>query len=93
MGPLDVVYHLLNFFAPAIVTGAVGAGALKVLWRQALRGVSWKRLAWRSGLAGALVLAAGLALWGRDGKMATYAAMVTLQALVAVWTGFGWGRR
>ena len=88
MGPLDVVYHLLNFFAPAIVTGAVGAGALKVLWRQALRGVSWKRLAWRSGLAGALVLAAGLALWGRDGKMATYAVLVVTSALALWWVGF-----
>jgi hypothetical protein len=44
-------------------------------------------------LAGSVVLAAGLALTGRDGKMATYAAMVGVQALVALWIAFGPARR
>ena len=35
----------------------------------------------------------GVWLWGRDGKMATYAALVGVQALVAIWTGFGSARR
>ena len=93
MGPLDAFFHLLNFLAPAWVTAALGAMAMKLVWRQALRGVPAKRLAWRCALAGSVVLAAGLALWGRDGKMATYAALVGVQALVAIWTGFGSARR
>ena len=93
MGPLDALFHLLNFLAPAWVTAAVGAMAVKLMWRQALRGVPAKRLAWRCALAGSVVLAAGLALTGRDGKMATYAAMVGVQALVALWMAFGPTRR
>ena len=76
MGPLDAFWHLLNFFTPAVGVGCLGAAAVKLLWRRELAGVSWRRLAaWGCGVgAGALV--AGLLLFGRDGRMATYALLV-----------------
>lgn len=84
MGPLDAFWHLLNFFTPAASVGCLGAAAVKLLWRQELAGVAWRRLAlWGTG-AGALALVAGLALFGRDGRMATYGLLVVAVAL-AFW--------
>ena len=84
MGPLDAFWHLLNFFTPAVGVGCLGAAAVKLLWRQELAGVAWRRLAlWGTG-AGALALVAGLALFGRDGRMATYGLLVVAVAL-AFW--------
>ncbi len=93
MGPLDALWHLLNLLLPAAGLGAIAAGLSKLLWRGALRGVAWKRLAlWSSGGAG-LALLGGLVLTGRDGRMATYAAMVLASACALWWVGFGPGRR
>lgn len=76
MGPLDILNHTLNFMAPAAAValllvlcgrlfGAKGAAAMAG-WRQFA-------IVFAVGLA---VLAGGLAVWGRDGKMLTYAALV-----------------
>ena len=93
MGPLDALWHLLNMLLPAVGLGAIAAGLSKLLWRSALRGVAWKRLAgWASAGAG-LALLGGLVLTGRDGRMATYAAMVLASAGALWWAGFGPGRR
>jgi hypothetical protein len=84
MDSLDALWHVLNFFMPAVGVGCLGAAALKLLWRRDLAGVAWRRLAlWGTG-AGALALAAGLALFGRDGRMATYG-LVVLAAALAFW--------
>ena len=84
MDSLDALWHVLNFFTPAVGVGCLGAAALKLLWRRDLAGVAWRRLAlWATG-AGALALAAGLALFGRDGRMATYG-LVVLAAALAFW--------
>lgn len=88
MSPLDGLWHLLNFFAPAVFVGAASAAAAKLLWRRELAAVGWRRLAgWASG-AGALALAGGLVVTGRDGRMGTYAAMVLATALALWWAGF-----
>lgn len=93
MGPLDVLFHLVNLLLPALGMGAIAAGLSKLLWRAALRPVAWRRLAaWASGAA-LLALLAGLVLTGRDGRMATYAAMVLASAAALWWVGFGPGRR
>ncbi|MEI6029188.1 MAG: hypothetical protein WCT47_21130 [Betaproteobacteria bacterium] len=84
MGPLDAFWHLLNFFTPAVGVGCLGAAAIKLLWRRDLAGVAWRRLAaWGSG-AGAMALLAGLLLFGRDGRMASYALLV-FSAAAAFW--------
>ena len=93
MGPIDAFWHLLNFFAPAVGVGLIAAGFAKLLWRRELKGARWSRLAlWASGGC-ALVLVAGLVVFGHDGKMATYAAMVATCGLMLWLVGFGPLRR
>lgn len=84
MDPLDALWHLLNFFTPAFGVGCLGAAVVKLLWRRELAGVAWRRLALWGTVAGALALVAGLALFGRDGRMATYG-LVVLAAALAFW--------
>ena len=84
MGPLDAIWHLLNFFAPALGLAVLSASAAKLVWRRDLAGVAWLRLALWAALAGMAVLIGGLVVFGRDGKMATYAALVVASA-IALW--------
>ncbi len=90
MGPLDLLLHLLNFVAPALFTGL----GLALVARYLLRGKSAKlsllmQIAINS-VAGLVVLVAGLWYFGRDGKMATYAALVLACALSQWLTGRHW---
>ncbi len=93
MGPLDAIDHLINLVLPALALGALAAAAAKLLWRRALKPVSWARLAGPASTASAVVAVAGLLLLGRDGTMAMYAAMVVVNALMLWWRGFGPGRK
>ena len=88
MDPLDAVWHLLNFSAPAIGVALLAASLAKLSWRRELAGVPWRRLALWAALAGLLTLIAGLLLFGRDGKMATYGALVVASTLTLWWVGF-----
>jgi Flp pilus assembly protein TadB len=88
MGPVDAFWHLSNLFGPALGMALLAPSLAKLLWRQELRGVRWRGLAlWTLG-ACALVVLAGLLLTGRDGRMATYAALVFAAALVLWWRGW-----
>jgi hypothetical protein len=60
MGPIDALWHLLNFIAPALAVGALSAALVKLAWRRELAGARWSRLA--AGYA-LLVAASALALW------------------------------
>ena len=93
MGPIDLLWHLLNFFAPAVGMGLMATLLAKLLWRRALAGARWTRLIGGVTAACAVVLVAGLVGFGHDGKMATYGAMVLVCALMLWWLGFGVGRR
>jgi hypothetical protein len=93
MGPLDALNHLLNLFLPALGLGTLAAAATKLLWRRELAAVTWRRLAAPACAGSAGVVLGGLVLFGRDGKMATYGAMVVVCALTLWWRGFGPGRR
>lgn len=92
MGSLDTINHLFNFMAPAAAVACmlvlcgrwmgVRGGALPSGWRQFFVVFA----------VGLLALAGGLALFGRDGKMLTYAALVVSAAtcqwvLVRGWRG------
>ena len=81
----NLIWHLLNFIAPALGMGVLTAALAKLLWRRALGTTTWLQLAGRSSLAGLAVLVAGLVLTGHDGRMATYAALVVACALVPWW--------
>ncbi|HEY6132349.1 MAG TPA: hypothetical protein VIW70_00110 [Rubrivivax sp.] len=93
MGPLDALWHLLAFFTPAVGVGVLAALLAKVLWRSELAPVRWRRLACFATGAGALASIGGLLVFGRDGRMATYALLVVASALALWWAGFGPGRK
>ncbi len=88
MGLLDALIHLANFFAPAIGLGTIAAVLVKGLWWRDLRGVSTLRLARWAVMGATLALVGGLLIFGRDGKMATYGAMMVLCALALAWAGW-----
>jgi len=74
--------HVLGFLAPA-------AGVALVLWtalrvRRAARFGAGAQFALLFA-AGVLVLLGGLVVFGRDGRVATYAALVLVQASLAWW--------
>jgi len=76
MGPLDIVNHFLNFVAPAAAMALVLVLSGRLVGSRSASAMSvWLRWAILFAV-GVAVLAAGLVLWGRDGKMLTYAALV-----------------
>ncbi|MFZ2857093.1 hypothetical protein [Acidovorax sp.] len=75
MGPLDALYHAVNFMAPA-----AALALMLVLGGRWIRPKGQPMLTWRAQIAlhfvvGCAVLVAGLVVLGRDGKMLTYAAL------------------
>jgi hypothetical protein len=87
MGPLDALWHLANFFGPAIGVGLIAAALCKVLWWRALRPVPWRTLAQWAMAAGAIASITGLVIFGRDGRMATYGLLVAACAAALWWRG------
>jgi len=87
--PITAFWHIIDFFLPAVGVGAVAAALAKLLWRRELAAARWLRLALWAAAAAALVLFAGLVVFGRDGKIATYAAMVVVAGVTLWWAGFG----
>jgi hypothetical protein len=86
MSPIDAFWHVLGLFMPALATGVIAAAAAKWLfWRAELRRVGWLRLVAWPCAAGSLALLGGLALFGRDGRMASYGAMLAASALTLWW--------
>lgn len=88
MGPLDTLWHLLNFFAPAVGVGLLAPAMAKLLWRRRLKPVAWSSLCLWTTSAAAAALLAGLVVFGRDGRMATYALLVLGSAVALWWAGF-----
>ena len=93
MGPLDVLWHVGNLMLPALSLGVLSTTAAKFVWRRELANRAWKALAGPACAASCAVVLVGLVALGRDGKMATYGAMVVACALTLWWQGFGPGRR
>jgi glucose-6-phosphate-specific signal transduction histidine kinase len=88
VGPIDAAWHLLEFAFPALTLGAIAAALAKLVWRRELGRVPWRRLALWAAAAALLAQLAGLVAFGRDGKVATYGAMVLCGALALWWAGF-----
>jgi hypothetical protein len=76
--------HIAGLLAPAI---AVAVMLWVLTLRRGARASGWGAKAglWALMGAGALVLLAGLLYFGRDGKMATYTALVLVQGSMAWW--------
>ena len=88
MQATDAFWHLMNFCAPAVGIGGISALVARLVWRGELRQTRFVALwAWASGAA-ALASIAGLIAFERDGRMATYAAMVIACAAALWWAGF-----
>jgi hypothetical protein len=74
--------HVVAFIAPAVVVALLLWAGLR--WRRAARLGKGAQLAALL-TAGVVVLVAGLVLFGRDGRMLTYAALVLAQGSLAWW--------
>ncbi|TDM05333.1 MAG: hypothetical protein C4K60_11035 [Ideonella sp. MAG2] len=88
MGPLDAFWHLANFVAPALGVAALATLLSKLLWRKALAARSLRQLWQVSAAAGFVALVLGWLVFGRDGRMGTYALLVLSCALALWWQGF-----
>jgi hypothetical protein len=88
MSPVDAFWHLANLFSPALGLALIAPSLAKLLWRHDLRRVGWSGLVLWTWLASAMVIVVGLLLLGRDGLMASYAAMVLAAAAVLWWRGW-----
>ena len=76
MDPIDLFFHLLNFLAPALGLAALLAISARFFVRKRTSAFAlWTQIA-ITFVACALALGLGLWFFGRDGKMASYAAML-----------------
>lgn len=82
MGPYEQLFHVLNFMAPAWCLALLCALCARAMVRVGLPKAPWSMRAQvlTNGLLGVAVLLGGLALWGVDGKMATWGALVLVSA-------------
>lgn len=85
MGPLDLLNHLLNFAAPALAVGLVLAFLAPVFMKNKALDRTRTAQAAINFVVGVLALLAGLLFFGRDGKMASYAALVLATATSQWW--------
>ncbi len=84
MGLINTVNHLLNFIAPALVVAILTAWMGRRLLSVKAAAPRFRLLTTVGWVAGTVVLVAGSWFFGRDGKMATYLAMV-LACATAQW--------
>ena len=92
MPPLTLIDHLLNFVAPAFFVALTLAILTRWMFRRSAGAPGfWAQIAVNF-IAGAAVLAAGLMYFGRDGKMATYAALVVVCGTVQWFLAGGYRR-
>ena len=80
MGPIDTAIHLLSFAAPAFAVALVVTFLAPLLLPRNPQRLGWLPSFALNFVAGLVTLAAGLWYFGRDGKMATYAAVVVVVA-------------
>jgi hypothetical protein len=81
---LSVLAHLAGFVAPALGVGLLLWVGLRIR-RKGRPGVGSTMQLTALSVAGVAVLLIGLAYFGRDGKIATYAALVLVQGTLAWW--------
>lgn len=80
MDTLSALNHLANFFAPALVLAPLMVLAGHMFWGQRAQVGGWLIPFAIQLVVCCAVLLAGLALLGRDGKMASYSALVLVSA-------------
>jgi hypothetical protein len=86
MNPLDALLHVVNLFAAPVWTSLILVVLAKGwVWRQALRGVAWRRLWGESALLGSVGVLIALVVLGADGKLMGYALWLALASLPLGW--------
>jgi len=90
MSLFGLLDHLLNFIAPALVVGLLVAAMAPVLMKKSRPHHSWLIQSAINSGANLLVLLAGMLIFGHDGKMATYAAMLLTCASSQWISGKAW---
>lgn len=90
MGAVASVNHLLNFAAPAFFLAAGMALYARLYKVNQAAALSWKAQVAINSIVGCAVLAVGMWWFGRDGKMASYAALVLSSALCQWVLSRGW---
>ena len=90
LAPVDIVWHVLNLLAPALGVAALAALLARLLMRRSFATIGWARLLGWPTSAALVASIAGLAMYGRDGRIETYVALVLAVALglaAAAWRG------
>jgi hypothetical protein len=80
MGPFDLLNHLLNLIAPALVVGILLAYVAPIFNRNLAVSLAGYAQAAINVVAGVAALLLGLWFFGHDGKMASYGLMVVMIA-------------
>lgn len=80
MGPLDQIIHLINFLAPALVVALFLAVVARWIMPKVPVAPGWIAQIAINFIAGSVALGLGLWFFGRDGKMASYGALVVFAA-------------
>ncbi len=93
MQATDAFWHVMNFCAPAVGIGGFSTGLARLVWRGELRQRKLMSLWLWAAIFALLAQVAGLVVFERDGRMATYAAMVVACALALWWKGLRPGKR
>ncbi len=86
MDPKDLILHLANFVAPALVVAVLLALAGPFITKKSPLALGFIAQAAINFIAGTVALGFGLWFFGRDGKMASYAALVVCAA-TSQWVG------
>lgn len=90
MGLIDLFNHLLNFVSPAIAVGLAVALFARFFMKKMAAAHTVLAQAAINSIAGALALVTALWFFGRDGKMASYGAMVLVVASCQWVCAKGW---
>lgn len=89
VGLFDVFFHLLNLIAPALLI----AGVLALVGRKIIppgpKTYATRTIWLVNMLVGTAILILGMLVFGHDGKIATYALLIVVQAGVQVLLGQG----
>ena len=80
MGPVDFLNHVFNFLGPALWVAALVTLLTRLVMRKTPAALSLLAQVAINFIVSASILGLGLWYFGRDGKMATYAAMTFLCA-------------
>ena len=93
MPPIAAFWHLVGVSAAAIGVGGFSVVLAKLVWRGELRRRGLVSLWVATSAAALLAEIAGIIVFERDGRMATYAAMVVASAAAIAWFGFRAAKR